>query len=141
MYQTETNTAAVLTTGAIGKLAVAAAEVRAMIAKTNADLADLEQRLEKQTGDIEKLVGERFTPFAENLAKWRADVDRRFDQAAADDANRFGRKVTADDMRRRREADEAIFAKARDIDSERDDDGKFPSQRRLTCFEKVAGRP
>jgi hypothetical protein len=50
MYQTEyepTDTAAVLTTGAIGKLANAAADTRALITKTKAALADIEQRVER----------------------------------------------------------------------------------------------
>ena len=49
MYQTTdyepTDTAAVLTTGAIGKLANAAAEARNLISKTTATLADLERRI------------------------------------------------------------------------------------------------
>jgi hypothetical protein len=50
MYQTEyepTDTGAVLTTGAIGKLANAAADTRALVAKTKAALADIERRVER----------------------------------------------------------------------------------------------
>ena len=48
MYQIDyepSDTAAVLTTGAIGKLANAAAEARNLISKTTATLADLERRI------------------------------------------------------------------------------------------------
>jgi hypothetical protein len=90
-----------LTLGAVEKLADASAQLSRQLDDLT---ASTDERLAKLTQQLDALA-----PLAD-MAKWSADMNRRYDQVAADDQNRrLGTKVTADDMRRRREADEAIF--------------------------------